>query len=168
MHATREPHYEFLDPEKLRLFKDGSGRVRLTVEGDRSYLDVKVVRAFPLSHPDRYIGLLDGKDKVIGLVVELRHLDNESRRLALRALERHYFTPTIRRIHRLTEEFGAVYFEVDTDRGGREFVVKGIRDTMEELGDGQFLITDVYGNRYRISDWRRLDVRSRRLLERVL
>ena len=54
-----EPDYDFLDPRHVRLFSDDSGRMRMTVEGDRSYLDVKAVRAFPMSLPDQYAGLLD-------------------------------------------------------------------------------------------------------------
>ena len=39
---------------------------------------------------------------------------------------------------------------------------------MVELGDGELLISDVDGNRYRIVDWRRLDAASRRFLDRVV
>ncbi len=68
-HSTvREPVYDFLDPSKIRLFTDGSGRVRLVVKDDRRFPEVKVVRAFPLSSPDGYLGFLDGKDKIIELV----------------------------------------------------------------------------------------------------
>ena len=166
----REPDFELLDPQRIRLFRDGSGRMRLTIEGERSYLDVKAVRAFPLSEPWRYIGFLDakGKDKAIGLVVDIDNLDAESKRTMADALDRHYFTPTIMSIRSLKEEFGAVYCDVETDRGRRRFMSRGIRDAMEELEGGELLIPDVGGNRYRIADWRRLDVRSRRLLESVV
>ncbi|MCK4284467.1 MAG: DUF1854 domain-containing protein [Candidatus Brocadiae bacterium] len=168
--AQKEPYHELLEPEKLRLFRDGSGHLRLTVEGDRSYLDVKVVRAFPLSEPERYIGLLDARsgDKVIGLVPEPQRLDAQSKQIAAEALERHYFVPTITRVVSLTEEFGAVYCDVETDRGPRHFVARGIRDALEDLGDGELLIPDVDGNRYHVADWRGLDPRSRALLERVV
>jgi len=165
---VKEPDYEFLDPKTLRLFRDASGRLRLTIEGDRSYLEVKVVRAFPLSDPDHYIGFLDSRDKVIGLVVHVEELESASRQMVVEELRRRYFTPTIQRIFRMKEEFGAVYCEVETDHGRRHFVAKGIRDAMEDLGEGELLFVDVDGNRYRIADWRRLDVRSRRLLERVI
>lgn len=166
--TTKEPEYDALDARKLRLFRDGSGRLRLTIQGDRCYLEVKVVSAFPLSDPDRYINFLDSRDGVIGLVAKPEQLDSASRKLVAESLDRHYFMPTITRIRSLKEQFGAVYFDVDTDRGGRHFVVKGIRDAMVELGDGELLIPDADGNRYRIADWRRLDTRSRRLLERIM
>lgn len=165
---SREPDFVFLDPGKVKLFKDDSGRLRLTIEGDRSYPEIKVVRAFPLSDPHHYMGFLNAKDQVIGLVVNPEELDEDSRELATEAVERHYFVPIIERVRSLREEFGAIYFDVETDRGRRQFVAKGIRDAMEELGEGELLIPDVDGNRYRIADWRRLDARSRKLLERVI
>ena len=47
-------------------------------------------------------------------------------------------------------------------------MARGIRDGIEDLGDGSLLLPDVDGNRYRIADWRHLDPKSRRLLERVI
>ncbi len=170
LRSIREPYYESWDARGLRLFRDDTGRLRLTVEDDRSYLEVKVVRTFPLSEPDRYIGLLDARsgDKVIGLVPAPDELDAESRRTAAEAVDRHYFVPTVTEVHAMTEEVGAVYCDVETDRGRRQFIARGIRDAMEELGDGELMIPDVDGNRYRVADWRRLDPQSRRLLERVI
>ena len=66
------------------------------------------------------------------------------------------------------EEYGAVYCDVKRDVGPREFVVKGIRDAILDLGDGRVLIMDVDGNRCMVEDWPRLDDKSRKLLERVL
>jgi len=164
----REPVYPSLDPARLRLFQDGSGRLRLTIEGDRTVLDAKVVRAFPLSDPDHYIAFLDGKDRVIGTVADPAELDATSRQAADDDLARRYFTPVVRSIRSMKQEFGAVYCEVDTDHGTRQFVAKGFRDAVENLGGGQLLMADVDGNRYRVIDWRRLDARSRRFLERVI
>ncbi|MBU7004569.1 MAG: DUF1854 domain-containing protein [Theionarchaea archaeon] len=164
----REPDYEFLDPDKIRLFRSDLGWLRLVVEDDRCYLDVKVVRTFPLSNPDRFYGLLNSKDKVIGMVMDPSKLDKDSRNICEEELKRRYFTPIIRKLVRMKEEYGAVYCEVETNMGNREFVVKGIRDAILDLGDGRVLIMDVDGNRYMVEDWPGLDLKSRRLLESVL
>ena len=63
---------------------------------------------------------------------------------------------------------GVVYGDIETNLGLRQFVVKGIRDSILDLGDGRVLIMDVEGNRYMVKDWPSLDDKSRRLLERVL
>lgn len=169
--ASREPEpvHDFLDPARVRLWREENGRLRLAIEDDRCYLDVKVVRAFPRSEPDRYVGLLTAATgRVIALVADPDGLDAESRRLVTEALDRHYFLPNIVRVTSLKEEFGAVYIEAVTDRGKRRFVVRGIRDSIEQSGDGELLIPDADGTRYRIPDWRDLDPKSRRLLERVV
>jgi hypothetical protein len=168
--ALQEPHYDTLQPENLRLYRAESGKLRLDVADDRTYLDVKVVRAFPLSLPDAYLTFLDagGGDKVIGHLPDPGELDAESLQTAEDALGRHYFIPTITRIHSMREEFGAIYCDVETDRGRREFVARGIRDVLQELGGGELMIPDVDGNRYRVANWHAMDPHSRRLLERVV
>jgi hypothetical protein len=168
--AVREPYFDFLDPGRLRLCLDASGRVRLIIDGNRCYLDVKAVRAFPLSAPDSYLGLLDaaGNDRVIGLIERPEELDESSRQILEQAVTRHYFLPNIVKVHSMREEFGAIYFDVQTDRGRRQFIAKGLRDAIEDLGDGEMLLPDVDGNRYHIRDWQRLDARSRRFLMQVI
>ncbi len=164
----KEPDFDFLDPKGTNLFRDDSGWLRLEIKDDRCYLDVKVVRAFPLSYADGYLGLLNAKDRVIGLVADLSKLDPTSREVALDDLKRRYFAPVIKKIRRMKEEFGAVYSEVETDLGTRQFVVRGIRDALLDLGDRRLLIIDADGNRFMIEDWARLDGKSRRMLERVV
>jgi len=167
LEGVREPYHDRW-PGALRLFHDGSGRLLLAID-DRCYVDVKVARAFPMSDPDGYVAILDGarRDMVIGPLVRLAELDQESRQAALEALGRRYFMPLITRVVNLTEEFGAVYCNAETDRGRRQFVVRGARDAIEEQDDTTLLIPDVDGNRYRV-DLARLDARSRRLLERLV
>ena len=168
--SVKEPYHDEWAVATLRLFHDDSGRLRLTVKGDRCYLDVKVVRAFPMTDPDGSVALLDAchRDMVIGPLVRLDELNADSREAALESLGRRYFIPTITRVVSLTEEFGAVYCEVETDRGPRHFVVRGARDALEEQGDGELLMPDVDGNRYRVPDLETLGPRSRRLLERIV
>jgi hypothetical protein len=164
----REPDYEHLDPHKIRLSRSRRGWPVLEVEDDRCYLDVRVVRSFPLSDPDHYYGLLNAKDKVIGVIPDPSGLDPESREIAEWELTRRYFTPIITRFVRMKEEHGVVYGDVETNLGPRQFVVKGIRDSILDLGEERVLINDVEGNRFMVENWRGLDNRSRRLIERVL
>ena len=58
-------HPEHVDPKDIRLFCQPPWRLRMTIEGDRSYLRVKIVRAAPLSDPTRFICFLAPKDEVI-------------------------------------------------------------------------------------------------------
>jgi hypothetical protein len=166
--TEREPHYEWLDPATLSVFRDGSGRTRLEIAGDRCYVDVHAALAFPRTAPDGYVGLLDGKDKAIGLIRDPGGLDEESQKVLRLEIERRYFVPTVTRVLEAKEEFGAIYFDVDTDHGRRQFVAKGLRDSMDHLGGGELMFSDVDGNRYHVRDWTALDPQSRGLLERMV
>jgi len=48
---------KMIDPKHVHFFRDQDGVLKMTAEGDRSFLRVKVSRAFPLSDPSHYIGL---------------------------------------------------------------------------------------------------------------
>jgi len=163
-----EPQYDVLDPARLRLFLDPSGRFRATVRDDRSFLDVNVVRCFPQSQPDRYWAITDESDRVIGVIADPTKLDRDSYETATKALARHYLQPIITAVHSIREEYGAVYFDVETDHGRRSFVAKGVRDSVEVGEDGEITVVDVDENCYRIPDWERLDYRSRQHLERLI
>ena len=164
----REPEREFLELDALRIFRDASGRVRAALKDDRSHLDVRVIRCFPQSIPDRFWALTHQDGRVIGVIVDPDALDEESLEASLYSLEQQYFLPQITAVHSLKEEFGAIYFEVDTDRGQRSFVAKGVREALEETSDGEIILTDVNENRYAITNYQNLDSRSRRFLDRII
>ena len=70
-------HPENVDLAKVRLYREPPWKLRLTIESDRSYTRVKIVRAAPLSHPDRYICLLDAKDEEVCMVPDMKDLDDD-------------------------------------------------------------------------------------------
>ena len=159
---------EYLDATKLLFTKRGDALV-LTVENDRSYLKVRAVRAFPLSELNEFIGLLDAiSGREIGMLLHLRDLDSPTRLLIQHEIDKRYFIPKISRITQAKKEFGAVYWDVETDRGGREFVVRGVRDSIHEIEPGRFLISDVDGNRLEVPQISELDTRSQALWDRIV
>lgn len=157
-----------VDPARIRLFRDAKGILRLTIEEDRSYLKVKVCRAFPLSCAGQYIGFADERDRQIAIVKDLNSLDPDSRRLVQEELRRRYFTAKIRSVDEVKEMFGVVQWRVTTDRGPREFIVRGMRESVFEIENSHLLIVDVDGNRYELPPLEALDPRSRALVEKVM
>jgi len=159
---------EYLDASKLNFTKRGDA-LMLTVENDRSYLKVRAVRAFPLSELHEFIGLLDAiAGREIGMLRHLRDLDPAARQLVQHEIDKRYFIPKISRIVNAKKEFGAVYWDVETDRGFRQFIVRGIRDSIHEIESGRFLINDVDGNRLEVPQIGELDTRSQALWERIV
>lgn len=161
-------HPEQVDVETLRLFREPAWTLRLTIGEDRSYTRVKIVRAAPLSHPDQYISFLDAKDEEICMVDDLKQMDDAARSIIKEELDRRYLTSTIRRVESIRNEFGTSYWDVQTDRGQREFVVQNVAENAQWLGDHRLLIIDVDGNRFEIPHLEALDKRSLSMVEQVL
>lgn len=161
-------HPEHVDSKAIRLFREPAWRTRMTIEGDRSYLRVKVVRAAPLSQPSRYVCFLDAKDEVVCMVDDLNDLEPASLRIALEELDRRYLTSSVERIESIRSEFGVSYWDVQTDRGRREFVVQDVAENAQWLGERRLLLIDVDGNRFEIPDLDALDRRSAKFLEAVI
>ena len=161
-------HPEKVAVAKLRLFREPAWVLRLTIEEDRSYLKVKVVRAAPLSHPDHYISFLDSKDEEICMVDELKELDPQTLKVVTEELDRRYLTAVVESVHSVRNEFGTSYWDVATSRGRREFVVQNVAENAQWLGGRRLLLVDVDGNRFDFPDLDLLDKRSQGFVEEVL
>ena len=161
-------HPESVDPGKIRLFKEPQWILRMTIEGDRSYTHVKVVRAAPLTEPDRYFCILDIKDEAICMIKDLSDLPEESQALVYEELDNRYLTAEIQKIVALQNEYGVTYWTVDTDRGRRDFVAKSVAENAQWLGETRLMIFDVDNNRFEVPDILALDRRSQGLLESVV
>jgi Domain of unknown function (DUF1854) len=157
-----------INPRDLRLFYHPEGMARLTVANDRSYVRVKLAIAAPLSRPNQYVSLLDSKGEEIVLLRNLDQLDPASHRVAERELQRRYLTSQIRRLVSLKQEFGVTYWEADTHRGVRDFVVRDLQENCVWLSETHLLLIDVDGSRFEIPDRRLLDERSQQLLDAIL
>ena len=158
----------YLDPDKARFFVDAFEDLNLELAGDQTYSRVRVKRAFPLTRDDCFIVVQDRKGKEIGSLARLDALDRDSRQAVEDELERAYFTPRIQRIAKVTVANRVPRWEVETDRGPRAFEIYSSRRDVRLLGDGRILVQDADGNRYEITDYRRLDPASQALVEEML
>lgn len=147
----------------MRLFYEPEGKLRLEVE-DRCWLHVRPSWASPLSHPGRYLGLLDGKEKEILMIDDPSQLDEANRAILTDELNRRYLTAKVLRIIKAATEFGVTYWKVDTDRGEKEFVTQSLQENAQWMGPDQLLLIDVDGNRFEIRSVEGLDQRSQELL----
>ena len=155
----------FLDPQKLSFFWHGAS-LRLTVEGDRSYLKVSILRAFPLSEPNRFLSICNGANEEVGLIVDPAQLSVENQKLIEEYLERRYIVPVVTRIVSARERFGTVDWTMETDRGLCRFTTRNLRENIQRPAPGRIIINDVDGNRYDIRDVDKLSVEGQELLFR--
>ena len=156
-----------LEAKQIKVFRH-AGVTRLTLGTDRSWRKVSVARAFPLSDPDHYLGFLDASGKDVGILNDPALLDVESRKVVDEELAKRYFVPVVEKVVQVKEEFGTVYWTLDTDRGQREVIVRNLRDNMQELSATRVIITDVDGNRFEFPDVSTIDAKSQGLILRNL
>ncbi len=157
-----------LDPSRVTFRRSPAGTLQCEVRGDCCYLAVRATRCFPFSDPDHYIAIVYGKMEEVGVIRHLRELDPHSRQLIQEDLQRRYFVPVITEVISLREQDAVSYWEVETDRGRREFIVRGMREALAELGEDRLLITDVDGNRFEVPDYTQLMGAPFALLNRYL
>jgi len=163
----RDFSVNILDPKKIRISRDESGRLKIIFEEGDEVIVKRIIKAFPLTMPWRYIILIDENDQEIGVIKAIKDLDESSRRILVEQLEKIYFIPKITKIHQIKEEFGVLLWETDTDKGPRRFEVTSRRD-IKKMGKRRIIIKDADGNLYDIPDYARLDQRSKVLLETVI
>lgn len=157
-----------LDQARVKLFRGPHGEFRLELRDDRCYLNCRAAWCFPFSNRRYYVALFDGLKGEIGVLRDPYELDPESRRVLEEMLDRRYFVPIIERVKSIREEYGVVYWSVETNYGPRDFVCRGMRDSVTELPDGRLIITDVDGNRFEIPDYTQLSRATQMILDRVL
>ncbi len=159
MTTTSTPHFEL---ERTPL-----GRLVLVCDGER-HEGVVPVRNFPMTAPDAGLSLVDGEGRERLWIERLDSLLPAQRQLIDEELRSREFTPHIRQISAVSTFTTPSTWQVDTDRGPTQLVLKGEEDIRRLQPPGTLLITDSQGIQFIIPNVADLDRRSRRLLERFL
>ena len=137
---------------------------------------VRAYRTHPMTDPTRFISLRGcepgtTKEVEVGILRDMAELTAGDRKLLEDALARRYLVQTILKIRGIREEFGYMYWDVDTDRGDKQLVLPRWNQAnvveMGESGQGRIVI-DVWGNRSLIHDLGALDERSLGVFERFV
>jgi hypothetical protein len=146
---------------------DAWGRlVLIDAEGQR-YVGVEPVRSFPISDPLHFISIIDTDGRELVSIENLADVPQATRKVLEEDLVRREFVPVIERIERVSAGADPSEWHVDTDRGRTRFLVKNEED-IRRISPTRVLIVDDHGVRFSIPDTRKLDIASRRLLERYL
>jgi len=145
--------------QRVRVWEDCLHAFHVSVDG-QSFDDVRAVSVFPVSAMADYISFMDEKGKEVVLLRDPENLDEKSRKALEKALARMYYVAQIVRVLKITETHGIGRWEVLTDRGYAVFEVLN-RETIRDLPDGRYLITDADGNRFEIRNLAELDPQSR-------
>lgn len=159
------PRLTFAYEEENLTFTDADGTF---------YPIVTLRRCFPLSAASTNIIVRvpdteAERGRELGLIADVAELTEDSRAAVMRELRLHYFVPRIRKIEHIREEFGFLYWSVDTDRGPKAFVMRdSVISAVRKVSGGRWLIIDINQTRYEIYDYESLDSKSQDLLRRYL
>jgi len=153
-----------VDAKGLRLSRGAAGGLLLTFADGKTFADVQIVCAAPLSQPNRYICFLNSAGEEICMIRDLSDLAPSDRLMAEEELRIRYITSVIQRVISVRREGGTLYWKTDSDRGLRELVVQNSDENVRWLSERCVLLIDVDGNRFQVPDINALDRRSARML----
>lgn len=150
------------------VFSSKDGFLALDV-GQNHYPRVYLHRAFPFEMEREYISVLDDDKKEIGMIRSIDvDFDPDTAALLDDELAKKYFTPVIRSIRELKDNYGFMQVKCDSDQGELSFGVRDIYRSIIKCGKGRVFLVDVDGNRYEIPDLNALDRSSYKKLELYL
>lgn len=168
---TFQAHY--LDPKTIRFHADGENLTFTNSEGI-FYPRVTLRRCFPLSAENTFILVRVPEEEPdrgneLGIVADCQELDENSCQAVLRELRLHYLVPVIQSVVSIREEFGFLYWSVETDRGEKDFIMRdSVIGSTRQVGTNRWLIIDINQTRYEIHDLAALDIHSQELVKRYL
>ncbi len=151
----------------LRLNRDEAGRLVFTDAQGAAHTGVVPVRAFPISAPDEGVSLLGEDGHELLWIDRLSGLPEASRQLIEAELAPREFMPEITRIHGVSSFATPSRWQVATDRGEAELLLK-TEDHIRRLDHDTLLITDGHGISFLIRKVESMDHHSRKLLDRFL
>jgi hypothetical protein len=150
------------------LTRNAFGRLVFTsADGMETHEGVIPVRAFPIAAPDIGLALVDHDGHELAWIESLSTLPEDTRGLIEEELASREFLPEIRRIRHVSSFATPSTWQVDTDRGDTEFVLKGEED-IRRVAQSTLLIADSHGIQFLIRDLQTLDKASRKILDRFL
>ena len=156
-----------MDPPPYRLCRNAFGRLECTGPDGEAHEGVVPVRAFPITAPEHGIALVDPHGRELAWLDQLSDLPDDIRILLESELARREFMPEIRRIVSVSSFATPSTWEVQTDRGTANLILKGEED-IRRLAAPALLIADSHGIHFLIRDRQALDQQSRRFLDRFL
>ena len=148
----------------IQIEKMPSGFLKVIKDGE-TYENVNVVRLFPYQYEKKYSALLDQENKEITILKDFNDLKEEERTLLLDYLSYKYYMPEITKVNQVKEKMGFLYVDLDTTAGKKEVCIADFVSNIRLIKNKILSITDVEGNKYRISDFNTLDQMSKQKLD---
>jgi len=152
---------------QFQLQRDSYGRLVLTAENGDIHEGVTPVRAFPIAAPDEGLSLVNYEGHEVAWIDNLAELPPAIGQLIEADLASREFVPEIERIEAVSSFACPSTWQVVTNRGKTELLLKGEED-IRRLSRNRLLIADSHGIQFLVRDQTQLDRQSKKLLDRFL
>jgi ATP-binding cassette subfamily B protein len=165
-------HPRWLMPDNSVVHVGSLNALHVTVKNEAIYGGVFAVRCMPVRYPRHYISLrYHDKDKhevEVGIIRDLDQWGPKAQKLVSESLLKRYFVHTITAINRIELFNGYLNFDVETDLGPIEFMMRWQGDKAHNYGMTGKMLIDSDENRYLIPDLQKLSEPERRLFVRFI
>jgi ATP-binding cassette subfamily B protein len=162
----------WLTPANARIHLGSMGALHVTVLNERIYHGVTALRCLPVRYPSRYISLRyinqENREQEIGIIENMEVWPLEAQKLLREALLRRYFVHVIERIASVRQFQHFLTFDVQTNLGPMEFIMRYSSEAAQDYGQGGKILLDVEDNRYLIPDVSGLPAEDRKRFERYI
>jgi hypothetical protein len=153
----------------FRLARNPLGRLDYTGADGHAHEGVVPVRAFPIAAPNEGISIVSTEGKELAWIDHLDQLPPNERALVDDELASREFVPEIRQLLRVSTFSTPSTWDIETDRGPTQLVLKGEEDIRRLPGNrASLLITSGHGIVFLVRDLLAMDKHSKKLLERFL
>ena len=163
---------KILNPENTKIIKGDFDSLLVIIDKTKKYYGVFAISAFPVINPFKFISLFyqDKTEKTheIGIIEEIDSFSPEEKNLVLDALKKYYFFYEILHIFNVKLEFGMLFFEVETDKGNKNFAMRWEQSKAVDYGRRGKILLDVFEDRYIIPDIQKLPGYDKMLFTRFI
>ncbi|CAM3205377.1 DUF1854 domain-containing protein [Paenibacillus taichungensis] len=147
------------------VFHKTEGQMLAVTVGDETHSAVYVHCSFPHTNKHMFLSVRTLENREIGMIRRLSDFSDNTQQLLEEQLQIRYFTPEIRKVITVNEEFGYSYWETETSAGLCRFTVRGGGGNVKLVSPDRLLVTDVDGNRFVIPNISKLQDKEFRMVE---
>lgn len=158
-----------LDVSKLCFTRKNSGYLYLDYEG-KTYAEISLTRLQPFYCLDTYISVAfrnnDEEWIEIGVIKDLKEMNEEQRKLCMSYLDFRYYIPLITKVYSIRDNrMGYLFVDAETTAGRKRIAVNDWWTNFRINSSGILTVTDADGNKYQIPDLEKIDKKSYKKLE---
>ena len=155
----------YLTSENAIFSLAGTTTVNVTLKDGTELGTLEPRYMFPITRQDSYITMVDNNQKERAVIKHLDDLGDDSRKLVADCLDEFYHIPKILSINSIKDMVACFVFDVETTRGNRVFEIYNVHQQIKNLDNNRVVFRDRNDNRYEITDFTKLDKKSRKMFD---